>query len=113
MRFGIAFLALLLVGHRRLKGLGPRGLRAGLVIGVFLLLGYALQTTGLQFTTASKAGFITGLSILIVPVLAYGILRHRIGPGIVLGVALASVGMYLLSFTGDARFGIGDLLVLG
>jgi drug/metabolite transporter (DMT)-like permease len=84
-----------------------------LVIGVFLLLGYALQTAGLQFTTASKAGFITGLSILIVPILALVFLRHRIGCGIVAGVALASVGMYLLSFTGDARFNVGDLLVLG
>jgi drug/metabolite transporter (DMT)-like permease len=113
LRFAIACLALVLVGHRQLKGLGRRGLRAGLVIGVFLLLGYALQTTGLQFTTASKAGFITGLSILIVPILALAFLRHRIGPGIVVGVAFASVGMYLLSFTGEARFSVGDLLVFG
>jgi drug/metabolite transporter (DMT)-like permease len=113
MRFGIAFLTLLLLGYRRLKGLGRRGLRDGLVIGIFLLLGYALQTTGLQFTTASKAGFITGLSILIVPVLAFAILRHRIGPGVIVGVALACTGMYLLSFTSSASFSLGDLLVLG
>jgi drug/metabolite transporter (DMT)-like permease len=113
MRFGIAFLTLLLVGRGRLRGLGRLGLRAGLVIGIFLLLGYALQTTGLQFTTASKAGFITGLSILIVPVLAFAILRHQIGPGIIAGVALACAGMYLLSFTGGASFTLGDVLVLG
>jgi drug/metabolite transporter (DMT)-like permease len=113
MRFGVAFLTLLLIGHGRLKGLGRHGLCAGLVIGIFLFLGYALQTTGLQLTTASKAGFITGLSILIVPVLAFAVLRHRIGPGLVLGVALACAGMYLLSFSGSASFNIGDLFVLG
>jgi drug/metabolite transporter (DMT)-like permease len=111
MRFGIACVALLILGHRRLGTLGRTGLRAGLVIGVFLLLGYGFQTTGLQFTTASKAGFITGLSILIVPLFAFAVLRHKIGIGIIAGIALAAVGMYLLSFTGDVAFGVGDSLV--
>lgn len=113
-RFLIGFLTLLALFHGRLRSFGRTEWRAGGVIGVFLFLGYALQTTGLQFTTASQAGFITGLSVIMVPVIAFLTLRQGIGPGVAIGLALAPIGLWLLSFSGDAsRFGLGDLLVLG
>jgi drug/metabolite transporter (DMT)-like permease len=112
MRFGLAFLALVAIFHRKLTRIGRADLRAGAVIGTFLLLGYILQTAGLQFTTASRAGFITGLSVLIVPLFAYLALRQPIGIGIGLGVILAAIGMWLLSFDGPATFGVGEVLVL-
>lgn len=115
LRFLIGFVALFALFHGRLRSFGRAEWRAGGIIGVFLFLGYALQTTGLQLTTASKGGFITGLSVLLVPVIAFLFLHQRVSRGVLLGLALAPIGLYLLSFSGfgAASFGFGDLLVLG
>ena len=111
LRFGIGFITLAVLFHRRVMRLSRFELRAGALIGVFLFLGYAFQTFGLQFTTAARAGFITGLSVLAVPLFAYIALRHRVGLGVIAGIALAAVGMYLLSFGGPIAVSLGDLLV--
>ena len=113
LRFGFAALALLLIGWRRLPSLGWKGVGAGVLIGLFLFSGYALQTFGLRYTSASKAGFITGLSVVIVPVLSTLLLRRRPTPGAFIGVCLATVGLALLSLDHDRSIAIGDLLVLG
>jgi len=112
LRFAIAFIALTLLFYRRVRNLTALELRAGVIIGVFLFLGYGFQTAGLQFTTASRAGFITGLSVLAVPLFAFIALRHRIGWGLIVGIILAAIGMYLLSFDGPLAVSFGDLLIL-
>ncbi|NOX62139.1 MAG: DMT family transporter [Chloroflexi bacterium] len=88
---------------------------AGVIIGLFLFAGYGFQTWGLRFTTPAKAGFITGLSVVIVPLLGVVFLRERPGRGVVAGVGLATVGLGLLSLYGAnlaAGVNPGDLLVL-
>ena len=90
---------------------------AGALVGAFLFAGYALQTAGLQFTGAGRAGFITGLNVVIVPMLAATLGRQRVGRLVAVGVALATAGLALLSL-GDLASqpfgaGLGDLLVLG
>ncbi|MDP8922451.1 MAG: DMT family transporter [Chloroflexota bacterium] len=90
---------------------------AGMLVGAFLFAGYALQTGGLQFTGAGRAGFITGLNVVIVPVLAATLGRQRIGRVAASGVTLAMAGLILLSL-GDLAaeplaINVGDLLVLG
>lgn len=112
LRFALATVGLLLIGWRRLPSLGWRGWGAGALIGLFLFAGYAFQTLGLQHTTASKAGFITGLSVVIVPLLAALMLRKRPQPEAAVGVALAATGLALLSLNGSVSLGRGDLLVL-
>ena len=87
-------------------------LRNGLLPGIALFLGAWLQQLGLCYTTAGKAGFITGLYVVFVPVIGI-FLRHRYGPGTWGGAALAMAGMYLLSVTGGFSIGKGDALVLG
>ncbi|MFC1739023.1 DMT family transporter [Planctomycetota bacterium] len=78
--------------------------------GLVLFLGAAFQQCGIVYTTAGKAGFITGLYVIIVPIL--GLLwGHRTGFGTWLGAILAAAGLYLLSITGKFAIGIGDLLV--
>ena len=122
-RFLFALLGLLpvLVWRRSYLLPGPheatlrRQLAAGVIIGVFLFGGYSFQTVGLLYTTPAKAGFITGLSVVIVPLLGVILLRERPGPAIVVGVLLATLGLGLLSFTGnDLSPGMnpGDLLIL-
>jgi drug/metabolite transporter (DMT)-like permease len=111
VRFAIASAVLAVPSARRLRGLGLRGWRAGTALGLLLALGYALQTAGLERTTVSSAGFITGLYVVFTPLLAFALFRTRVGRPVWLGVALALVGLAMLSGVG-AGDPIGDLLVL-
>ena len=114
LRFALATLTMALLFRRRLRTLGRRGLLAGALIGLFLTAGYGFQTAGLQYTTASKAGFITGLSVVIVPFAAWLILGRRPASNGLAGVILATIGLALLSLQMGERLAIGrgDLLVL-
>jgi drug/metabolite transporter (DMT)-like permease len=93
----------------------PGTMRAGAVAGAFLLVGYVFQTIGLQYTTPPVSAFVTYLLVVIVPVLSAIVLREPPGREVVAGVALAFVGLVLL--TGDAVGSIdvdrGELLTLG
>jgi drug/metabolite transporter (DMT)-like permease len=112
VRFAIASATLAVPGARRLRSLGRRGLGAGVLLGVLLAAGYALQTAGLERTTASSAGFITGLYVVLVPLVALVLFRERIGRGVWVGAGLALVGLAMLSGV-DAGSAAGDLLILG
>lgn len=83
----------------------------GLVLGVVIFTAATLQQVGIATTTAGKAGFITGLYIVLVPVLGLA-LGHRATPLIWVGLGLALPGLWLLSMTSDLSIGQGDLLVL-
>jgi drug/metabolite transporter (DMT)-like permease len=95
-RFGSAALLVALVFRRQLVLLGSAGWRAGALMGVFLTGGYVFQTLGLEATTASNAGFITGLFVVITPVAAAVVLGDRI-PGVAwVAAAVSALGLYLL-----------------
>ena len=112
VRFAIASATLAVPAARRLASLGRRGWGAGAALGLLLALGYALQTAGLERTTVSSAGFITGLYVVFTPLLALLFLGTRIGLAVWLGVALSTAGLGLLTGLDSGRVG-GDLLVLG
>jgi drug/metabolite transporter (DMT)-like permease len=90
---------------------------AGLATGFFLFAGYAFQTIGLQYTTSSKAGFITGLSVVIVPVLSATLLRRVPENRVLMGVVLSTIGLALLLLPESAglllRPGSAGLVTLG
>jgi drug/metabolite transporter (DMT)-like permease len=111
VRFAIASATLAVPAARRVRGLGRGGWRAGTALGLLLALGYWLQTAGLERTTVSSAGFITGLYVVFTPLLAYALFRTRVGGAVWLGVAFALAGLALLSGVG-AGDPAGDLLVL-
>jgi drug/metabolite transporter (DMT)-like permease len=113
LRFSLAAVVLGACCLPALRTLGPHGRRHGAILGVLLFAGYAFQTVGLQHTAASTAGFITGMFVVFTPVLSAAILRRRPGPAAVAGVALATVGLGLLSLRGSWYPGFGDLLILG
>jgi len=115
IRFVLATAGLLIVGARRLRSLSWRGLGAGALIGVFLFAGYALQTIGLQYTSSSKAGLITGMSVVMVPFLSAVVIRRAPGTQAMIGVVLATVGLVLLSLgpVNSLRVERGDLIILG
>ena len=109
-RFTAAALIVAVVFWRPLRRLTPAGLRAGLWMGVFLTAGYVFQTLALEETSASNAGFITGLFVVITPLLAALVLRQRIGAIAWAAAAASAAGLYLLS--GTEGFNSGDGLAL-
>lgn len=83
------------------------------LLGFFLFLGYAFQTIGLLYTSTSNAGFITGLSVILVPFLSVFLLKHRITRYIWISALLAATGLYLLAFAGSSySMNRGDVLIL-
>lgn len=104
--------AVLLAAHNPARRRQIDAWLPGGVIGVALFAGYAFQTFGLLYTTPAKAGFITGLSVVLVPIGQALFLRRVPANATLLGVALATVGLALLSLQGDLTIGRGDLLVL-
>ncbi len=84
----------------------------GIVVGLALFAGYAFQTFGLRLTTPAKAGFITGFSVVLVPLGETLFLRRPPGRNAIVGVGLAAVGLALLSLQSDLSVSLGDLLVL-
>jgi len=118
IRFAIGALILWPVACSRpapapLRGKGLwKMVRPGLVAGGVLFAGASLQQVGLVYTTAGNAGFVTGLYVVLVPVL--GLLGGSVTPSRTWAAALLSVaGLFLLTSAGSGRMATGDLLVLG
>jgi drug/metabolite transporter (DMT)-like permease len=111
LRFAIASATLAAPAAGRLRSLGRRGWLAGAVAGALLGGGYALQTAGLERTSVSSTGFITGMYVVLTPLLALALFRVRVGASAWVGVSLATVGLALLSGIHGGSVA-GDLLVL-
>src|ERR687892_121198 len=97
LRFAVSTVTLGLPFATRLRRLDRHGIAAGLLLGVFLATGYALQTFGLSKASVTSTGFITGLFVPLTPVFAALIFRDRIGASGWVGTALATAGLALLS----------------
>jgi drug/metabolite transporter (DMT)-like permease len=119
IRFGAAAFVLALIFRTHFRKdfrAGNLGisLRAGALAGFCLFSGYALQTLGLRYTTASKAGFLTGFTTPMVAVLSSIVYRRAPQFIEVVGVATAFLGMALMTIpSGGFQIGGGDLLVAG
>lgn len=111
-RFLPAALVVAPIFRRELRELTPAGWRAGLLMGVLLTVGYVFQTFGLERTTASNAGFITGLFVVLTPLFGSLFLGQRVSRLAWLAAAVAAVGLFLLSGAGGGAHLAGDVLVL-
>jgi drug/metabolite transporter (DMT)-like permease len=112
-RFLAAALLVGLIFRRALRSLTPAGLRAGALMGAFLTAGYVLQTFALGHTTASNAGFLTGLFTPLTPLLAWMVLRTPLSRTALGAAALATAGVGLLSGVGGELHALGDSLAVG
>ena len=104
-----------LPGYRAASGGMPplrQHLRAGAMIGVFLVLATILQQVGLVYTTPAKSGFVTALYIVIVPLMGL-FLGRRPAVTVWIGLALSLAGLYLLCVQNDFSVNAGDLFTLG
>lgn len=88
-------------------------LKGGIACGFFLFMGSSLQQIGLINTTAGKASFITSLYILLVPIIAFIVMKKRVNFITIIAIILGAIGLYLLAIPGGASFTInkGDLVV--
>lgn len=100
IRFWAASLCMVLLFIRPFRTAGAKavwsGLRGGAVAGVFLWSGYILQTYGLKYTSAGKSGFITGLYIVLVPLIGAGVYRKWPHVSEIVGILIAAAGMGLM-----------------
>jgi drug/metabolite transporter (DMT)-like permease len=110
-RFALATTIMLILRPKCLRGMTLHGLKRAVTLGAVLGLGYIFQTYGLLHTSAAVSGFITGMFVVLTPVLAWVLLRRRTGIFTWLAVALAVVGLGLISLRGWA-VGPGELLTL-
>ena len=109
---GAALAALWLVSWRGVRT-GRKAVTAGILTGSLLFCGFLFQTLGLQFTSAPKSAFLTGLASVMVPLLAAAVYKNRPRALEVLGVLVATGGLALMTLQGSLRsMGKGDLLTL-
>jgi len=117
VRMVISAIILCAIFFRDLRSLPVGALRAGFEIGTLMWLGYELQTTGLLYTSASKSAFLTGVSVVLVPLLLAIFWRRHVNRYTLAGVCAAFVGLYLLCVPPGqglsfASLNRGDLLTL-
>ena len=99
-RFTIATLIMIAVRPQVLRAMNAEMLKKGFILGLLLGGGYITQTIGLEMTTAAITGFVTGLYVVLTPLLAWLLLREAVERKVLIGVALATVGLGLISITG-------------
>ena len=112
IRFLIGAVAMALIALREFKTVNWKEIGAGVLMGIALFAGFALQIIGLQYTTPSKNAFLTALNVVMVPFIAFIILRKRIGWKGIVGAIMSVVGVAVLSLNGDLTLGLGDALTL-
>jgi drug/metabolite transporter (DMT)-like permease len=112
IRFAIAVVAFAIMLPASVRHVQPGTLKVGLIAGCFLTAGYVFQTWGLQDTSASKAAFITGMFVVITPLMQAVLLRRPPRRLTLIGVVAAVAGLWLLSGGSDGAWTIGDTRVL-
>lgn len=112
IRFALSALIILPVVVRNRSASTVKALKYGIVAGFFLFMGNYFQTVGLVFTTSAKSGIITGLYVILVPIISYIHLRVKTGKVEIFASILAFSGLIVMSLGSavNARIQLGDLL---
>lgn len=112
IRLTIAAIAMNMIAFRYRKQLNKRTIKDGVVLGVFLFFSYLFQMWGIQYTTASNAGFITGIHVALVPLFGFLFFKDKPQMSSIIGVIFAFTGLFLISGGGSlSNLNVGDLLV--
>jgi drug/metabolite transporter (DMT)-like permease len=114
-RFVLGALPMIWFYRKDLRSMTRDELWAGVQIGLFMSAGYAFQTAGIARTTPSKAAFITGVSVVLVPLFLAAFWRRKIGAWAWLGAAGSFIGLYFLTVPREGLTDLnhGDVLVMG
>ncbi|MFV0482267.1 MAG: DMT family transporter [Campylobacteraceae bacterium] len=111
-RFLLATILMALFSIKHFKKIDKVTVFGGVVLGVFLFLGYAFQTFGLRYTYSSTVGFITGLNVVIVPLIMYFCFKKKISVFAIFGILTAVVGLYFLALKDSISLGKGEFYTL-
>lgn len=112
VRFGASFLLFTALYFRKFKFHGKRTIINGVILGVLMFIGFAAQTVGLSYTSASRAGFITFTFALFVPFLQIYFLKKKPLMGNVVGLIIVFCGLWIISRPTEGPFNIGDMIML-
>lgn len=111
-RFLIAFLVMAVIFRKQLLATKIRELKGGVIAGLFLGLGYALQIYGLQFTTAGKQSFLAGAYVIVVPFLTWLVFKKSPSIKAYIGAVICFWGIGMITLTESFSIGIGDSITL-
>jgi len=110
LRFGLSTIVLSILFHRRLKKIKRKDVFQGSIIGIFMFISFFTLVTGISYTTASKQSFIIGAYVLVVPFLSWIINKKKPDAYSIIGTALATIGIGLLTINGSFYINKGDLI---
>jgi drug/metabolite transporter (DMT)-like permease len=112
IRFLIASVIFAAVFFPQIRTINKSSFLRGSILGLLLFIGFATQTVGLLYTTASKSAFITGMMVVFTPICQMFIERRIPNPGNLIGVVLVTIGLYFLTSPTGSQFNVGDGLTL-
>jgi len=112
VRFLIAFFIAAIVFHKQILGADKKMIKYSFILGLLLLGMFMSMTFGLQSTTASNAGFLISLSVVLIPIFSFIFLKQKIEKRVILGVCLALIGIALLTLDAEFKISAGDLLCI-
>jgi len=112
LRFLIAFVVSALVFYKNILKSDIRIIKYSLILAVILVGMFISMSFGLKYTTASNAGFLISLAVIIIPILSYVFLKQKIEKRVLIGVCIAPIGIALLTLNSQLSVGSGDLLCI-
>lgn len=112
IRFGLSTMLMYVVFYSRVKKINKTQLKNGTIIGVFLFLGFAFQTVGINYTSAGKSAFLTAVYVVLVPFLQWLLLKKKPDNYSLVGAIICLLGISFLTLQGGFSIGYGDALTL-
>jgi drug/metabolite transporter (DMT)-like permease len=111
-RFTLTLFVFIIMYPKIFGEISWRDLKYGLILGIFIYIGFITQTIGLAETTAQKSAFITGIYVVILPFAQYFIIKKIPKAANIAGVVLVTIGLFFLTQVRDVDVNIGDILTL-
>lgn len=109
-RFALACVVMGIFSFKEFKKLEFKTIKNGILLGIFLFLGFAFQTFALQYSISSSVAFITGLNVVIVPIIVFLFFKSEFSMYSFFGAIIAAIGLYFISFNGKFEFNLGEFL---
>lgn len=112
IRFALTLIIFIIIFHKKIRHIKFGDLKYGIILGVFMILGFVFQTIGLQYTTASKSAFITGTNLIFIPFVQLIVLKTLPKYFNLIGALIVLIGLYILSEIFEIAPNIGDILTV-